>query len=186
MDRPSLVLKGVNMKLKAARGFTALELLAVLSVVAILAALAWPSWQELSNTLRRRAMASQLGAHLALARSVAIARGRPVALSPREQAWSGGWRVHLDSQRNGQWDDGESILAEHDGDARIGITGNGSISRYILFNPDGRPVQTGGGFLAGTLQLCVPATRGVTALIMSASGRVREEQRDGDCGGRSP
>ena len=173
------------MKLNAARGVTALELLVVLSVVAILATLAWPSWQELSNALRRRAVASQLGAHLALARSVAIARGRPVALSPRGQEWSGGWRVHLDSLRNGRWDDGESILAEHEGDARIGIAGNGSMGHYILFDPDGRPVQTGGGFQAGTLQLCVPATRGVTALIMSASGRVREEQRDADCGSRS-
>lgn len=174
------------MKLNAARGVTALELLVVLSVVAILATLALPSWQELSNALRRRTVAGQLVAHLTLARTVAISRGRPVALSPRGQEWSGGWRVHLDSQRNGRWDVGESILAEHEGDASISITGNGSMSRYILFDPSGRPVQTGGGFLAGTLQLCIPATHGVMALIMSASGRIREELRDGACAARSP
>lgn len=169
------------MKLNAAHGVTALELLVVLSVVATLATLALPSWQELSNAQRRWAVASQLGAHLALARSAAISRGRSVALSPRAQGWSGGWRVYLDSQPNGQWDAGEGILAEHEGDAQISIAGNGSMNRYILFDPDGRPVQTGGGFLAGTLRVCVPATRGVTALIMNAAGRVREERRTGDC-----
>ncbi|WP_068174281.1 GspH/FimT family pseudopilin [Hydrogenophaga taeniospiralis] len=174
------------MKLNAARGVTALELIVVLSVVAILAALALPSWQELSNAQRRWAVASQLSAHLALARSAAISRGRSVALSPRGQGWSGGWRVYLDSQPNGQWDTDESILAEHEGDALISIAGNGTMGRYILFNPDGRPVQTGGGFLAGTLQLCVPETRGVTALIMNAAGRIREERRDRDCVTRSP
>ena len=171
------------MRVSAKRGVTALELMVVLAVLAVLLALALPAWQDLAARQRRNAMAEQLNGHLALARSAAISKGRPVAVSTMGVGWHSGWRVHLDDQRNGQWDAGESVLAEQEGDPMVRISGNGSMGRYALFDPDGRPRQSGGGFLSGRLEVCTPDRLGVTVLIMSAAGRIRRESRETNCSG---
>ena len=163
------------------RGVTAVELAVVLAIMAILVSLAIPSWKEFSARLRRDSLASQLTAHMALARSAAISRGRPVALSTLGIGWHSGWRVHLELHRNGSWDVDEPILAEHQGDPQAQMVGNGTMSRYVMFDADGRPTQTGGGFLAGSMEVCIPSQQGVTMLVMSAAGRVRQEQRQSGC-----
>ena len=169
------------MRTSRVRGLTALELIVVLSVVAVLAALAVPAWQDFMARHRRDILASQLTAHLALARNAALSRGRPVALSTQGNGWHSGWRVHLDLQRNGRWDDGETVLAEHPGDSQARMTGNGAMTRYVLFDADGRPRQANGSFLSGSLQVCIPSRQGVVVLVMSATGRVRQEIRPAYC-----
>lgn len=166
---------------KKQRGLTLVELMVVLAVLAILVSLAMPSWQGLMARQKRDALASQLTAHLALARSIAISRGRSVALSTLGDGWHSGWRVHLEIQRNGQWDLGEPVLMDHSGDAQARMVGNGALRRYVIFGSDGRPVQSNGSFLAGSIQICMPSHRDVMALVMSASGRIRQELRQSDC-----
>lgn len=163
------------------RGVTALELMVVLAVVAVLAALAAPAWQDFMARQRRDALAGQLTAHLALARNAALSRGRPVALSTQGNGWHSGWRVHMDLQRNGRWDEGETVLAEHPGDAQAHMVGNGVMTRYVLFDADGRPRQANGGLLAGSLLICMPSRPGTVALVMSAVGRIRQETRKNHC-----
>lgn len=163
------------------RGVTALELMVVLAVVAVLAALAAPAWQDFMARQRRDALAGQLTAHLALARNAALSRGRPVALSTLGSGWHSGWRVHMDLQRNGSWDDGETVLAEHPGDTQARMVGNGAMTRYVLFDADGRPRQANGSFLSGSLQVCMPSRQGIVALVMSATGRIRQELRSNPC-----
>jgi type IV fimbrial biogenesis protein FimT len=149
--------------------------------LAILVSLAMPSWQSFMARQKRDVLASQLAAHLALARSMAISRGRSVALSTLGDGWHSGWRAHLEVQRNGQWDLGEPVLMEHSGDTQARMVGNGPLRRYVIFGSDGRPVQSNGSFLAGSIQICTPLNRDVIALVMSASGRVRQELRQSDC-----
>lgn len=171
----------MNVRAREEQGITAVELTIVLAIVAILASFAMPSWQEFMARQRRDMLASQLTAHLALARSTAISRGRPVAVSTMGIGWHSGWRVHLELNRNGRWDPDEPVMAEHQGDLQSQMVGNGTMSRYVLFDADGRPRQTSGGFLAGSMEVCIPSQRGVTRLVMSAAGRVRQEQRQSGC-----
>ncbi|MFN3296236.1 GspH/FimT family pseudopilin [Caldimonas sp.] len=152
------------------------ELLAGLAIVGILSlAAARPAaqwWRE----QRSHAVSSLLESHLALARSAAIAKGQPVALTPFNEQWSHGWRVHLDANADGRWGDGEDILASHAMRPGIVIQASGVMQRYVLFEPSGRPVQTHGAFLAGTFSICASASGPSTRLVMSASGRVRKER----------
>lgn len=169
------------MRRTMASGVSLVEITVVLAVLAILGSLALPAWQGLLANQRREALAAQLTAHMALARSAAISKGRTVAVSTHGNGWHAGWRVHLEEQRNGRWDEGETVYAEHGGDPIARMVGNGSMARYIMFDPDGRPTQPSGGFQAGTLQVCMPNRAGVTALVMSATGRVRKEVRAVNC-----
>lgn len=169
------------MRRRRVRGLTLIEITVVLAVVVLLGAFALPAWQGMLANQRREALAGQLSAHMALARSAAISKGRTVALSTHGNGWHSGWRVHQEIQRNGRWDPGETVYAEHAGDPNAHMVGNGSMARYVMFDPDGRPTQPGGGFLAGTLQVCMPNRAGVTALVMSATGRVRHEVRRVNC-----
>lgn len=163
------------------RGITLVEITVVLAIMAALATFAIPAWQDMLARQRSEALASQLTAHMALARSAAISKGRTVALSTLGTGWHSGWRVHQELLRNGRWDEGEPIYFEHAGDSAVSMVGNGAMARYVMFDPDGRPTQPGGGFLAGTLQVCMPNRAGTVALVMSATGRVRQEQRSGRC-----
>jgi type IV fimbrial biogenesis protein FimT len=166
---------------KKLRGLTAVELMVVLAILAILVSLATPAWQSFMARQKRDVLASQLTAHLALARSMAISRGRSVALSTLGDGWHSGWRVHLEMQRNGKWDFGEPVLANHTGDTQARMVGNGPLRRYVIFGSDGRPVQSNGSFLAGSIQICTPSNPEVIALVMSASGRIRQELRQSNC-----
>jgi type IV fimbrial biogenesis protein FimT len=166
---------------KREQGLTMVELMVVLAVLAILVSLAMPSWQSFMARQKRDVLASQLTGHLALARSLAIGRGRSVAVSTLGDGWHSGWRVHLETQHNGQWDLDEPVLMNHSGDTQARMVGNGPLRRYVIFGSDGRPVQSNGSFLAGSIQICMPSNRGVIALVMSATGRVRQEFRQTDC-----
>ncbi|MFN3415861.1 MAG: GspH/FimT family protein [Caldimonas sp.] len=127
---------------------------------------------------RVQAALSQLEAHLALARAAAISRGRRTALTPLEGRWDQGWRLHLDSNSNGRWDEGEEILAWHELPPDLLVRVNGVMQRYVLFDPSGRPVQAHGAFLAGTFTICAPSSGASMQLVMSATGRVRQERAD--------
>lgn len=162
-------------------GWSALESLVVLAVLSILIAIAYPLTRDLLQVSRTRSISFHLSTHLALARASAIARGQPVAISPQSARWEQGWRVHTDPNENGHWDEGESVLAVHDGDLRVRIQANGATQRYVLFDESGRPIQTNGAFLSGSFLVCALPAGQVTALVMNASGRTRIESRLNRC-----
>lgn len=163
------------------RGLSALELLVVLAVAAILSTVAYPALQDLILTSRTRALALQMLTHLNLGRTTAIARGQRVAVSPIGERWQDGWRVHLDPNSNGVWDEGEEVIAWHRGAPNIDVRANGAMQRYVLFDPTGRPVQTNSAFLAGSIIICAQPRSASTSLVMNASGRVRTDRRSGAC-----
>lgn len=160
-----------------ARGTSLIEVIMALAVVSILAAAAYPSLHGLVQSYRVQSAASQLAAHMALARGAAIARGQRVAIAPVADAWSGGWRVHLDLNANGRWDPGEDVLAEQAALPGVVIRANGAMQRQVLFEPSGRPIQANGAFLSGSFAVCAPSSAGATALVMSAAGRLRQERQ---------
>lgn len=147
--------------------------LAVIAILTVAAASPVAQWWQIH---RGHAASSQLEAHLALARAAAISRGQRVALTPLESRWDRGWRVHLDSNSNGLWEEGEEVLAWHSLPPGFVIQVSGVMQRYVLFEPSGRPVQANGAFLAGTFTMCAPASGRSLQLVMSATGRVRQER----------
>lgn len=157
-----------------AAGMSLLELLFALVLMAVVLNIGLPLMMEHIERARLEASAHQLMAHLALARSHAISHGRWVTMAHNGEGWAGGWQVFEDADRNARKDEGERVLAAREAVPHLAIQGNGALSRYASFAPDGRPAQDNGGFLAGTLRLCGRKGDGL-ALVMNASGRVRME-----------
>lgn len=105
---------------RAARGFTAIELMVVISILAILAALALPSFRGVIERYRVARAAEDLTATIYLARAEAIRRGATVILqraTPTDCAgdvtangsWSCGWVLFEDVNGNGAPDAVELI-----------------------------------------------------------------------------
>lgn len=156
------------------RGVSLVSALLAMGLAAAMMAAAMASWSAVIARQTGMAVSSQLRSHLALARTAALSRAEAVALSPRQGHWRHGWRVHLDPNRNGRWDAGEDVLAEHAVASPLTLTANGVMQHYVLFGPEGRPVQSNGALLAGTFTLCLPQASAVR-LVMNATGRVRTE-----------
>ncbi|WP_181179254.1 GspH/FimT family pseudopilin [Methylibium rhizosphaerae] len=158
-------------------GWTLVEMLVALSVFATLLALAVPAWQALNARQRQQSAASRIESHVAMARSTAISRNARVTMSPLQPGdWAGGWRLHVDDNTSGTWDDGEALLAHAEPLSGVAASAEGPLGRYLSFDASGAPVQMNGAFLAGTWVLCSARDQPAVRLVLSASGRVRREQ----------
>lgn len=147
--------------------------LAIVTILTVWAASPVAQWWQAHRSL---AASSQLEAHLALARAAAVSRRQRAAVTPLDGRWDRGWKVHLDPNSNGRWEEGEEILASHSLSQGFVIQASGVMQHYVLFEPSGRPVQANGAFLAGTFTMCPSASGPSLQLVMSASGRIRRQQ----------
>lgn len=99
------------------RGFTMVELLITLVVLAVLLAVATPGLSTFVNSSRLRASQAEFVSALTLARSEATRRGTRVsidALAPVVgNELGGGWRLFLDANSNGVFDDGSANELRH-------------------------------------------------------------------------
>lgn len=163
-------------------GWTLVEMLVALSVFATLLGLAVPAWQALNARQRQQAAASRIESHVAMARSTAISRNARVTMSPLQPGnWAGGWRLHVDDNTSGTWDDGEALLVQAEPLPGVAARADGPLGRYLSFDASGAPVQVNGAFLAGTWVLCTQRDQPALQLVLSASGRLRRAQGE-SCG----
>lgn len=175
-------LKARRHAVRFCRGWTLVEALVALSIFGVLVAQAVPSMRQLMARQRQQVVASQLEAHLAMARSSALTRGERVTLSPIAESWSGGWRIHMDDNATGAWEEGELVLAHGAAAEGVSITANGPMRRYVSYDPNGLPIQANGAFMAGTWRVCAAGVQTAKRLVLSATGRVRrEEGEDAAC-----
>jgi len=128
------------------RGLTLIELMTTLSVLVISLALAAPALTSFVRGNRLMAAQSDLVSSLMLARSEAARQGASVgveALLPlADGGFANGWRVWVDANGNGSYDDGESVLREVPGHgAALTITPTPGV-RQVVFGSN--------GFLVGT------------------------------------
>lgn len=165
------------------RGLTLVEACVVLAIVVVMGAVAAPSLREWLGLLKPD-IAQMLRSQLHLARSEAIKSGARAVMCKSadgrscaaQGSWAQGWIVFRDTNNDAQRSEDE-VLVWSVGALPGGFvfSGNGSVARYVSFEPDGRPAQTSGAFQAGTLTLCQSSSGPTHAhtLVMSATGRVR-------------
>jgi type IV fimbrial biogenesis protein FimT len=136
-------------KAHGAAGFSLIEMLTTMSILAILLAIASPGLASLTSANSLSAAQGELAAALVLARSEAMKRGSAVGLAATAPIggaeFSGGWNVFVDSNGNGRFDTGETIVRQEPafhGDLRVALA---SGATAIVFN--------GRGFLAPSTML---------------------------------
>lgn len=176
-------------KRRASRGWTLAELLCGVGLTSVMVALALPSFAGALARSEQRGLVNDLFSDLALARSEAIQHGKRVVMCKssdqstclHESTWQEGWIVFVDANNNAQHDASETLLQVRSAiGSRWRLTGNGSMSKYVSYHPNGRTRQINGGFQAGTFKLCDSRStlKGDARVIISATGRPRIERSE--------
>lgn len=152
-----------------ATGVSLVEVVIVAGLISILLAAGLPQVFKLMDTMNREAATASLRSHLALARSTAISQRTRVGLIPESGQWTRGWQVRYVDFLD------QEPLAVYWNRGQVRISANGALRREMIFDAHGRPTQRNGAFLSGTFEICSPSLRRSNRLILSATGRLREE-----------
>lgn len=171
---------------KHGSGFTLVELLAALVVLGVLIGVGVPALSAMVRDARLTTFTNELHAAAFLARSEAIRRGQRVTMCASrdglqcaaDTGWESGWVIFPDVNANVLRDAGETLIRSR-GPASGGMTarGNGTLARYLSYVPSGTSRTANGAMQMGTLRICEGGQQ--RSLIISASGRVRTERKDG-------
>ncbi|MEQ7894505.1 GspH/FimT family pseudopilin [Xanthomonas arboricola] len=162
------------------RGFTLIELMVTVAVLAITAAIAYPSFQGVVRSNRVAASNNEMMALLTLSRSEAIRNGQGSGICGSANgtacngSWSAGVMAWSDTNGNGSYDSGETVLRYSLGNPRLVVQGP-TTGTVIAFDARGRrraaadqqvtlqPDQCGGQ----------PLKRSLT---INASGQIRSKK----------
>ena len=160
-----------------ATGVTLIELMIVLSIIAVLTTMALPAFGNLLQSGASRSARSALSVSINQARIGAAMRNRQVVVCPSANQtdcahnlrWQHGWISFIDSNKNGEHEAAEEIIAVAQAQpAGIAILSTSGRHR-IRYQADG----TSDG---SNLTLTVCDRRGpasATTLVVSNSGRLR-------------
>lgn len=122
-----------------AAGFTLVELAVVLAVIVVVFSVAAPAMSEFTASNQVVATRSSFSAALALARSEAVKRSRPVLLQPLSGGSSGnefgkGWEIAVDENADGSIGDSELRIRRYPAlAAAVKLSGSGALG----FRPSG-------------------------------------------------
>lgn len=129
-------------------GFTLAEILIVLAIAAILLGIGVSNFRPFIDQSRFTSAANDMVTAMNLARSEAVLRGRPVAVQQKGVAWTEGWTIFLDPERD-QLRGAQPILREGNGVGDgIEIT---AAATTIIFEANGRRSSSAGTPLLGFL-----------------------------------
>ena len=154
-----------ELRRRAARGFTLVEIVFVSLIVAVISAVAAPSMMNVVVAQRLRAAGTDLVQSLQLARSEAIKRNGNVTVAPAGDHWKGGWVV---TNALGDAIDKRASLGN-----RVAVS---SAPATIIYQPSGRLSVAGGARVQFN---DAESESGVTprCVIIDTSGYPRVESR---------
>lgn len=165
---------------KRPAGFTLIELLATTSILAIVAGIALSPMNALVERHRASVAASNLVAHMQLARMAAVSRSRRAVLCPSSDGascdggtdWSPGWLLFLDQDGNRQPDATDEILrVDREPTSRHLRIFSSAGRQQLRYLPDG---TSGGSNL--TLSICNLRGELLGRVIVNNVGRPRSER----------
>lgn len=139
-------------------GVTLIEVMTTVAVVIVLATVASGPFGTALGAMRMRSATSDLINDLVYARSEALKRGLPVAITPTSPGWSSGWRVGVVSGTEvlgtrsavgagiGFTTSPSSVTFDASGRltgatsaVRFGLAASGGANRCVSIDPSGRP-----------------------------------------------
>ena len=163
-------------------GFTLLETLISVSLLAVTMAIAVPSMRDFLLDSRRAASGNDLVATLTVARGQAVIDRTAVTVCRSENplsktpscavggGWESGWISFVDRDADGQLDDGEPVLQQHEAlPGGTTVKGNSKVLARVTFKPSGTTSNN------GSFALCDIRGWGGAArvIVVATSGRVR-------------
>jgi type IV fimbrial biogenesis protein FimT len=171
-------------------GFTLVELLIAIAIAAIVVTMAVPGMRAAVSSTRLTGYSNQLVGDLSLARSEAVKRGRRVVVERTGANWENGWRVFVDTNGDGDFDDdGDTIACEDGEDCVLAVTAalaGGYTLRSALIDAAGNTVTSlfyrpsGLGGASGSFALCdngdgdaLPQAGTARLVLVNRIGRVR-------------
>ncbi len=159
------------------RGFSLLELMVAITILGVMLAIGVPAFGALIDSQRMDSAVNSLARGLNYARAESVRRNRVVTVSPIDANWHAGWRIYLDRNNNGAYDDDETLLREDIPPAVSIVNANSSIAQYVRYNAQGETVLLNGGFQAGTFTFCpVKPSSAERKVVINRVGRVRTER----------
>lgn len=173
--------------MRPVHGFTLVETMSVLAVTAVLVSVAVPSMDDLIDSSRVTAAASELLGDLLLTRSEAIKRRTRVVICKSADGqsctaaggWQQGWIVFEDADADGLRAAGEKLVRiQPPLSGNLRLTGTAPVARYVSYAPNGATKTVTGGFQAGTLTVCAASEgpAGARQIILNATGRPRTQK----------
>lgn len=167
-------------------GFTLIELLTAVAVLAVLIALAAPSFRNTILDSRRTAVTNEVLISLQSARAESFKLSRDAYACPSldsgascstsASAWTTGWMVWVDRDRDGSFDSPDELIRYQSNDSKgVTLTTNAANARIRY-----RPFQV--GLVGASIAVC--DERGTTdatqhrSIIVSDTGRPRIAKGD--------
>lgn len=165
-------------------GLTLVELLAVLAVLALLAVFAAPMIRDYQRDLALASATTRIAGLLATARSEALRRQADVIVAPvDEQDWNSGWRLFVDRNGNGRYDESALLLTTSPALTQAylstAMAANRAVNQgYVRYTGSGFAINVDGSFGARTFEirrndLAVNSHRATRRIKIGATGRLR-------------
>ena len=173
-------------------GFSLIEVIVVMALAATLLSIAIPAFSSMMAQNQLAAATNAARGALMAARQSAVTKGRSVSIcagTPDAGCtgnWSvGSWLVFEDDDHSGDFDADEQVVRHGRVPALGGavrLDANGPLRTALVYVPMGHAERVSGAFGAGRLRVCVEHDLDANAreLVISASGRVRLQERDFD------
>lgn len=159
-----------------AAGFSLIELLVVIAMVAILSSLAAPSFQRTMAQRRVSETASDLMIALLQARNAAITNNEPAIVQPTSASdWSRGWRIYIDTDRDGAYTAGTDTLIANASARSTDISTyerSPSSLAQIGFDSTGYLISRDAGRVVFSSS-AIPSSEYRRGIVVSRVGRVR-------------